>query len=94
MIKQFLQQVPGELDALENEFIRRDYNAMAQIAHNMKTSVSFLGLTEKMGDTLDYIENNAGIQKENTFLKEKIKALSDICRKAFAEAEKYLNHLN
>ena len=93
MIEQFLQQVPGELDALENEFTRKNYNAVAQIAHNMKTSVSFMGLTEKMGDTLDYIENNAGIQKENTFLKEKIMELNNICQKAFVEAEKYLKHI-
>jgi signal transduction histidine kinase/CheY-like chemotaxis protein len=94
MIEQFLKQLPGELVALENEFSKRNYTVVAQIAHNMKTSISFMGLTEKIGETLDYIENNASIQKENTFLKEKIRELIDICRKAFAEAEKYLKHIN
>ena len=67
MIEQFLQQLPGELIAMENEFSKRNYTVVAQIAHNMKTSISFMGLTEKIGETLDYIENNASIQKENTF---------------------------
>ena len=94
MIEQFLQQLPGELIAMENEFSKRNYTVVAQIAHNMKTSISFMGLTEKIGETLDYIENNASIQKENTFLKEKITELNNICQQAFAEAEKYLKHIH
>jgi signal transduction histidine kinase/CheY-like chemotaxis protein len=94
MIEQFLQQLPGELSAMENEFSKGNYTVVAQIAHNMKTSISFMGLTEKIGETLDYIENNASIQKENTSLKEKITELKDISGQALAEAEKYLKHIN
>jgi len=94
MIEQFLQQLPAELTAIENEFSKGNYTEVAQIAHNMKTTISFMGLTEKIGETLDCIENNASIRTEKTFLKEKITELNNISRLAFAEAERYLKHIN
>lgn len=90
MIEQFVQQTPGVLAEMENEFNNKNYAAVTQIAHNMKTSVSFMGLLAKLGDALDYIESNASIQRENTNLKEKIAEINEICQKALQEAERYL----
>ena len=94
MIEQFLQQIPEELAAIENEFNKGNNAAIAQIAHNMKTSVSFMGLSAKMNDTLDYIESNAGSQIGNIILKDKIAEIKEICRNAIIEAEKYLKTIS
>ena len=93
MIEQFLQQVPGELEAMQDEFDKKNYAEAAQIAHNLKTSVSFMGLTEKLDHYLDYIEFNAGIQKENTYVQEKIMAVNKICLQVFQEAREYLERM-
>ncbi|HET6996634.1 MAG TPA: response regulator, partial [Chitinophagaceae bacterium] len=90
MIEQFLEQMPGELEALEQEFNKKNYVQVAQVAHNMKTSVSFMGLTEKLGDYLDYIEINAPIQEKNRDTREKILQVIKICHQAFGEAKEYL----
>jgi signal transduction histidine kinase/response regulator RpfG family c-di-GMP phosphodiesterase len=93
MIEQFLQQVPGELEALQDTFNKKNYVEAAQIAHNMKTSVSFMGLTEKLDTYLDYIETNAGIQKENASVQEKIMVVNKICKQFFGEAKEYLERI-
>jgi len=90
IIEQFLQQVPHELKALEDAFDKKNYTEVAQIAHNMKTSVSFLGLTEKLDPYLDYIENNACVEKENTNVQEKIMTVNKICFRVFRGAREYL----
>ncbi|HMF72069.1 MAG TPA: hypothetical protein VK616_11365, partial [Flavitalea sp.] len=94
MIEQFLQQVPGEIAKMDNEFINKNYATVRQIAHNMKTSVSFMGLIEKLGPHLDFIESNVNIQKENTYVQEKIMVVNKICQQAFEEAKQYLNRLH
>jgi response regulator RpfG family c-di-GMP phosphodiesterase len=90
MIEQFRQQVPGELIAMQDAFSKKNYEETAHIAHNMKTTVSFMGLTEKLDPYLDYIENNASVEKENTSLQEKIMAVNEICLQVLREAREYL----
>ena len=94
MIEQFLQQVPGELEAMQDAFNKKNYVEAAHIAHNMKTSVSFMGLTEKLDHYLDYIENNASVEKENTNVQEKIMTVNKICLQVFREAKEYLQGIN
>jgi CheY-like chemotaxis protein/anti-sigma regulatory factor (Ser/Thr protein kinase) len=90
MLEQFLQQVPGELAALQDAFNQENYPELALIAHNMKTSFSFVGLTNKLDHYLDFIESNAGIQEKDTHLQETIRLVNEICNQAFREAKEYL----
>jgi signal transduction histidine kinase/DNA-binding response OmpR family regulator len=90
MIKQFLQQVPGEIDKMKEEFEKENYAGLTHVAHNLKTSVAFMGLNGTLNHYLDYIEMNAGIQNLNNTIREKIMAVNDICQKAFREAGYYL----
>ncbi|MDB5200463.1 MAG: response regulator [Chitinophagaceae bacterium] len=94
MIEQFLQQTPADLEAMQDAFAKKNYEEASQIAHNLKTSVSFMGLTEKLDPYLDNIENNAGIEKENTNVQEKIMAVNKICRQVFQEAKEYLEDIS
>jgi signal transduction histidine kinase/CheY-like chemotaxis protein len=93
MIEQFLQQVPGELEDMQDAFNKKNYVEAAHIAHNMKTSVGFMGLTEKLDHYLDYIENNAGVQGKDTYVQEKIMVLNKICQQVFREAKEYLDQI-
>jgi hypothetical protein len=93
MIEQFLLQVPGELEAMQDAFNKKNYVEAAHIAHNMKTSVAFMGLTEKLDPYLDYIENNAGVQKKDTHVQERIMVLNTISQQVFKEAKEYLDQI-
>jgi signal transduction histidine kinase/FixJ family two-component response regulator len=90
MIKQFLQQVPDELAKMKEVFETGNYAGLVYVAHNLKTSVAFMGLNGTLDNYLDYIEKNAGTQNLNNAIKEKIIIVNDICQKAFREAEDYL----
>jgi signal transduction histidine kinase/CheY-like chemotaxis protein len=92
MIDQFLKQVPGELGAMKEAFSKMNYTALTLIAHNLKTSISFLGLTKKLDRHLDYIESNAGNPNVHDTIQEEIMIIHDICQKAFREAKNYLEH--
>ncbi len=88
MIEQFLQQVPDELEAMKEAFDKTNYSELTHIAHNFKTSVSFMGLAKNLDHYLDYIESNAGIRNDN--IREKIMAVNNICQMVFREAKDYL----
>jgi CheY-like chemotaxis protein len=90
MIEQFLQQVPGELEAMQEAFHKANYPELTHVAHNLKTSVSFMGLANKLDHYLDYIEINAGIQNINDKVGEKIMIVNNICQRVFQEAKNYL----
>jgi signal transduction histidine kinase/CheY-like chemotaxis protein len=94
MIEQFLNQVPGELALMESELNQSNYTAVAQVAHNMKTSVSFMGLLEKVGNELDEVEGNAATLKNDAYLRAKIAVIKQICQKAFIQAEECLTGLS
>jgi CheY-like chemotaxis protein/nitrogen-specific signal transduction histidine kinase len=90
MIKQFLQQVPGELKEMKKAFDKTNYAELKQIAHNLKTSVSFMGLSKALDSNLDYIERNAGIQYQYDDIAGNIAVVYNICQKAIQEAKDYL----
>jgi signal transduction histidine kinase/DNA-binding response OmpR family regulator len=94
MIEQFRLQVPDELKTMQDAFSRKNYQETAHLAHNLKTTVSFMGLTEKLNPYLDYIENNAAVEKENTNVQEKIMAVNEICLQVIREAREYLQGIN
>jgi len=94
MIEQFLKQVPRELEALQAALNTKNFAEVAQIAHNLRTSVSFMGLTEKLDPYLDFIENNASVEKENTNVREKIMTVNNVCLQVFREAREYLADIN
>jgi CheY-like chemotaxis protein len=90
MIRQFLNQVPGDLESMKEAFSKMNYTELALIAHNLKTSVSFLGLTKKLDHHLDYIESNAGNPDVHDTIQEEIMIIHDICQRAFLKAQDYL----
>jgi signal transduction histidine kinase/CheY-like chemotaxis protein len=90
MIKQFLKQIPCELVDMKESFGKMNYTELALIAHNLKTSISFLGLTQKLDRHLDYIESNAGNPNVHDTIQEEIRIIHDICQKAYRDAKDYL----
>ena len=90
MIEQFLQQVPAELESMKKAFDESHNEELSHIAHNLKTSLSFMGLSKKLDHDLDYIESNAVIPNLHDRVKEKMIAVINICQRAFREAKDYL----
>ena len=91
MMEQFVQQVPGELDRLKGAMERKDMPELASVAHNMKTTISFMGLSGKLSGELEFIETNAANADVIPALNEKIFRIEEICHAALVETNIYLD---
>ncbi|HJW17377.1 MAG TPA: response regulator, partial [Flavisolibacter sp.] len=87
---QFLDAIPLELQALEQAWRQQDTVAMKNIAHNMKTTISVMGLNGLLTSDLDVIEqmNNGQHLPEET-----ITNVNSVCRMAIVEARHFLASL-
>jgi hypothetical protein len=92
MLAQFLFQGRNDLDALERSFEDEDYTAVKSIAHNLKTTVSFVGLSEKLDLPLSYIEESIISEKDGKFMVIAMSAVRAVCNQALSEAESYLSY--
>jgi YesN/AraC family two-component response regulator len=94
MIEQFLRQGKEDLVALEDSFDKGDYTSVKAIAHNLKTSVSFVGLTPKLDLPLSYIEDRVLMEEDGKFMVIAISTVKAICDKALEEAKEYLEEIS
>lgn len=87
--EQFLKLVPEELESLTNAFENQHFNELKQIAHNMKTTISIMGLDGLINPHLDIIEHgNPG----DTNMKPEIEQVTLVCQQALVEANQFYNH--
>jgi HPt (histidine-containing phosphotransfer) domain-containing protein len=59
MIREFVKRVPDNIDTLEKAIQEKNYSTINRIAHDLKTTVHFLGLTALIGHLLQKIEELA-----------------------------------
>ncbi len=88
--KQFLEAIPEDLHQLEACWKSNDLVTLKQIAHNMKTSVSVMGLTDQLRpflDNLEYLDLTPASFQEN------FHQLSEICNHSLTEARNFLESL-
>lgn len=88
--EQFLEAIPVDLETLESAFKIRDLSILRQTAHNMKTNVSVMGLSENLQSYLDELEyepfNDAHFQQI-------ILSIKTICLNAIPEVRHFYSTL-
>ena len=87
--EQFIKLVPEELTALTQAFENKQFIELKQIAHNMKTSISIMGLDNLLNPHLDIIEHE---NLSDEIMKPEVEKVVSICRKALVEANQFYNH--
>ncbi|WP_276484877.1 ATP-binding protein [Paraflavitalea pollutisoli] len=87
---QFLEMIPEDLKSLEMAFKRGDFIMIRVLAHNMKTSVSVMGLTDKLQPFLDILEQD---DIDEATVLTNIKAVQHICILALKEARHFYSTL-
>lgn len=87
---EFLDLMPKELDSIRNAWSCKDTGKLRKIAHNMKTTVSVMGLTEKLQPFLDKLEYDELNDGSFTYL---YGNLESICQKALEEANLFYGNL-
>ncbi|MEP7257453.1 MAG: ATP-binding protein [Flavitalea sp.] len=87
---QFIEVIPHDLQALENAWKNADITTVRHLAHNMRTSVSVMGLTEMLQPYLDIMEYEN--LNEDIFLKN-YSFLKLICHASVEETKIFLDNL-
>jgi signal transduction histidine kinase/CheY-like chemotaxis protein len=54
---QFLEALPLELQAMEQAWQQKNFDILNRVAHNMKTTISVMGLNHLLEEPLDILEN-------------------------------------
>ncbi|HVZ97042.1 MAG TPA: ATP-binding protein, partial [Chitinophagaceae bacterium] len=86
----FINDIPGELDALKKSWDKPDIPHLRHLAHNMKTSVSVMGLDDKLHATLDSLEYD---DLDSSTFTEKFNYLREVCSNALEEAKSLYENL-
>jgi signal transduction histidine kinase/CheY-like chemotaxis protein len=87
---EFLAMMPMELDSIRKAWAGKDGSQVKKIAHNMKTTISVMGLTEKLRPFLDKLEYEKLDDESFSCLFDN---LESICEKALDEANLFYGNL-
>jgi signal transduction histidine kinase/DNA-binding response OmpR family regulator len=88
--EQFLRLVPISLSEIDNAVSSGDTAALHAVAHDLKTTVSILGLTDKLQVILDELE----FTNDTKAATASIESLKEVCAGALAEAKDYFDGLH
>jgi HPt (histidine-containing phosphotransfer) domain-containing protein len=91
VIRQFILQVPEELELLKEAIHKKNLRTIKSIAHSLKSSIAYLGLTDRLYTSLDRIEAEAASNTINPHFNEDFEQVEKVCRQAVQEAIQFLN---
>ena len=90
MIRSFSVQMPEELNRLKSSIIDKNYEQISSIAHNMKSTLSFMGLNQ-LTPLLQQIEQECKKQNGITRINDNFTLISATCQLAITEARKLIS---
>ncbi len=87
IIEQFIIQIPEELKALQEAISDKNMLQIKSVAHGMKSSVSYMGLTERLHPILHRIESEAAGNEQESPFEEDFDEIKTVCEQAVVEAK-------
>jgi CheY-like chemotaxis protein/nitrogen-specific signal transduction histidine kinase/HPt (histidine-containing phosphotransfer) domain-containing protein len=87
IIREFVNQVPAKINTLEKAIAANNFSSIRGIAHEMKTTVHFLGLSVLIGQSLQKIEDMASAQQSIGVIQQMFECIKSVCLQAVREAE-------
>ena len=84
MISLFIEDMPGDLEKMEIYLRNKDWQALRKVAHKIKPSIMYVGLTEiesLVKETEDYAANEKNLDE----LPEMLMKIKQICNEAISE---------
>lgn len=88
--RQFIEAMPQEVSLLESAFHNNDINTLKSTAHNLKTTISIMGLAERLFPTLDELESATEIAPTLLIHIDMMKSFAD---NAVREAEDFYSQV-
>jgi signal transduction histidine kinase/CheY-like chemotaxis protein len=91
IIKQFLKQFPGEMDALKNAIDQKDSRQVASLSHHIQSTVSILGKNTPFFQQLEKLEKLAKKHTSPSVLSTEFDKLHDYKHLLLQEVNQLLN---
>ena len=91
IIRQFIVQVPEEIMLLDDAVEQMNRQKIKSIAHGLKSSVSYLGLNDRLYPHLNRMEKEAAEHVEKDHFKEDLREIKTVCEQAVKEARQLLH---
>jgi HPt (histidine-containing phosphotransfer) domain-containing protein len=92
MMEQFVQQAPSELLALQEAIEAKDWLNAKKIAHSLKSTVSYMGLTDELSPFLQDIEK-AALSDDTSEIPAKFNHVKKVSTEAVKEIENLLQDI-
>ena len=89
MMQTFTEQIPRELDDLKTAITKRNYKKIASVAHNMKSTVSYLGI-HQLTPLLEQIEMDAQSKGGTARINDNFTSVEATCQLAISEVNKLM----
>ena len=90
MIRSFSIQMPEELNRLKSSILKLDYEQIGSIAHNMKSTLSYMGLSQ-LTPLLQQIEQECKKQNGVSRINDNFTLISATCQLAITEAKELIS---
>ena len=87
---QFLDLIPKQLTLMQEAIIANDQAALRKTVHNLKTSISIMGLDALLNEHLDALEYQ---NLQRSHIAKKADIVSAICQRAMEEATRFFRTL-
>ena len=91
IIRQFIVQVPEELQLMNEAIDVKNLEAIKSLAHSLKSSIAYLGLTDRLYQFLHRMEIEAFGNETSPHFKEDFDQVKKVCGQAVKEAGELLN---
>ena len=91
IIQQFIVQVPEELEWLKEAINKKNLKKIKSLAHSLKGSICYLGLTGRLHACLHRMEADAISNTEVKHFEEDFNEVKKVCEQAVREAIQILN---
>jgi len=88
--EEFIQSVPESIQSIETAWEKKDTKEISHLAHNLKSTIAIMGLTDQLSGYLDFLEYQQYSEEE--FAKQ-FDRLKSICLSAVSEAVQFNNTL-
>jgi len=88
--QQFVDLLPVEIIKLENAIVAKDATVYKQLAHDLKTTISVMGLTARLQPPLDTIEYGG---YDALHISQALDEIKSVCHIALKEAQEFLQTL-
>ena len=86
IIQEFVTRVPDNIHTMEKAIQEKNYSIIHRIAHDMKTTVHFMGLTALIGHLLQRIEELASSNGAMVSIQQMFVDIKSVCMQAVQEA--------